>query len=322
MKPVHSPIFQSFLLLPLLAFPLSASAFYPKSPAPFDIRIDTGVGVDTSTLQWNIAADPSGRTGPNILSELSYRDVTFTVFNASADIHIHQGWLQGSTIFMDYRAGQATGGEVQDSDYNGNNRTQEYSRSLSSARDSTLRSIEIGVSHGISLTGNSRLVPALAVARHEQNMVMTDGRQTVDIYNPDNLGDFRGTLNSTYASQWTGAWTGMNWEYSTRFHQLSAGYRYYWLHYHAEADWNLRSDFAHPKSFEQWAHGGGSAWELSYKLSFSQAFSLSLSWYRQDWDTGTGKDKVYFADGSTGSTQLNEVTWESTGYNMGLQFLF
>lgn len=323
MKPVQSAIFQSFLALPFVLGSASAFAYYtPQAPAPFDIAIHTGMGTDTSSLQWSIASDPSGRSGPNVLSELTYRDVTFKVFNASADITIHRGWLQGSTLFVDYRVGQGTGGEVQDSDYNGNNRTQEYSRSLSSAQDSSMQSIEVGLSHCIFLTQNTRLVPALAFAQHQQDMVMTDGRQTVDTYNPDNVGDFRGTLNSTYLSEWTGAWAGVNWEYRTRYHELSAGYRYYWLDYHAEADWNLRSDFAHPKSFEHWANGGGSAWELSYSLHFSQTFSMNLSWYRQDWSTGIGKDTVYFADGDSGSTQLNEVTWESTGYNMGLQLLF
>ncbi len=47
-----------------------------------------------------------------------------------------------------------------------------------------------------------------------------------------------------------------------------------------------------------------------------------MAWYLIDWGTGAGTDKVYFADGSTGGSQLNEVTWESTGYNLGLQLLF
>lgn len=324
MKPVQSALFQSFLVAPLLAIALSAQAYpwVPAATAPFDLSIHTGMGTDTSTLQWSIAADPAGRTGPNVLSELTYRDVTFDVFNASAKLRIHRGWLQGSTVFMDYRNGQGSGGEVQDSDYNGNNRTEEYSRSLSSAKDSTMGSLEVGIAHPVQMTANTWLVPAVAYARHQQNMVMTDGEQTIDIYNPNNLGAFRGTLNSTYESEWSGAWAGMNWEYRTRYHQLALGYKHYWMDYHAEADWNLRSDFAHPKSFEHWAVGSGSKFDVSYSLHFSPTFSVNLSWYLLDWSTGTGEDKVYFANGTTGGSQLNEVTLESTGYNMGLQLLF
>lgn len=324
MKFVRTVVSQSLLTASLLVSAAASQAYpaFPVPTAPFDLSVHTGMGADTSTLQWSIAADPTGKTGPNVLSELTYRDVTFTVFNASAELRIYRGWLQGSSIFLDYRTGQGTGGEVQDSDYNGNNRTQEYSRSLSSAKDSTLNSLELGIAHPVQMTASTWLVPAVAFARHQQNMVMTDGQQTVDTYNPSNLGAFRGTLNSTYTSEWTGAWAGMSWEYKTRYHQLALGYKHYWMNYHAEADWNLRSDFAHPKSFEHWAVGGGSKFDVRYALHLSPAFSVNLSWYRLDWGTGTGEDKVYFANGTTGGSQLNEVTLESTGYNLGLQLLF
>lgn len=321
MKPVETTLFQSFLAACVLCIPVAAQA-YPTAPAPFDLSIQTGMGSDTGSLQWSIAADPSGETGPDVLSELSYRDVKFSVFNASADLRIHRGILAGSNLFMTYRAGQATSGEVQDSDYSGNNRTQEYSRSLSSAEDSTLGSIEFGIGHTFYPTPSTRFVPAVAWARHYQNMTMTDGRQTVDTHNPSNLGAFRGTLNSSYETEWTGAWAGFNWEYVTRQHRLSLGVKQYWLDYHAVADWNLRSDFAHPKSFEHWAVGGGTGFDVRYQYHFSNSFSVTMAWYQLDWSTGTGEDKVYFANGTTGGSQLNEVTWESTGYNMGLQLLF
>ncbi len=320
MKPVHSALCHSLVAISLGC--VETSFAYSLTPSPFDITIHTGMGTDTSTLQWSIASDPAGVTGPNVLSELTYRDVKFDVFNASAAIAIHQGWLRGNTIFLDYRSGQAADGEVQDSDYNGNNRTQEYSRSISSAEDSTMGSLEIGISHPFQLTQYSRIMPALAYAHHHQKMVMTDGLQTIDTYNPNNLGKFRGALNSSYSSAWNGAWLGADWELANRFHRLSVGLKYYWMDYYAAADWNLRSDFAHPKSFEHWATGTGTGLDIRYEYDLSDNFSLNLSWFKQNWSTGTGQDVVYFADGSTGGSQLNEVTWQSTGYNMGLQLLF
>lgn len=321
MKPVRQPNILILLTAAAAVAPLSAHA-YLVAPAPFDVTIQTGMGSDTGSLQWSIAADPSGQDGPNVLSELTYRDVKFSVFNASADINIHRGWLAGSTVFMTYRKGDASSGEVQDSDYAGNNRTQEYSRSYSSAEDSSMGAFEFGISHPVHLTESSRLVPAVAFAHHYQNMLMTDGKQVVDTHNPANLGEFRGTLKSSYNTEWNGLWAGFKWEYHTRHQQLSLGIKHYWLDYTAEADWNLRSDFAHPKSFEHWATGTGTGFDVSYQYRFSRTFSLSMAWYLIDWGTGAGTDKVYFADGSTGGSQLNEVTWESTGYNLGLQLLF
>ena len=322
MKPVHNALFQSLIATSLLVAGFAEAQTFYQAPPAFDITIHTGMGTDVGSMQWSIAADPSGETGPNVLSELSYRDVKFSVFNASASVDIHRGWLRNSTLFMDYRAGQATSGEVQDSDYDGNNRTQEYSRSLSSAEDSSLGSLEIGISRAFQITEHTRLAPAVAYAHHYQNMVMTDGQQTIDLYNPANLGAFRGALNSSYSAEWNGAWAGVNWLYITRSHRLTLGYKQYWMDYHAEADWNLRSDFAHPKSFEHWAVGYGAGLDIQYEYQFSTNFSLSLSWFQNDWKTDPGEDRVYFADGTTGGSQLNEVTWKSTGYNMGLQLLF
>lgn len=324
MKPVchsHSPVLLAVLTVPLSILPLAAQADYNRA-SPFDISIHTGMGVDTGSLRWSIAGDPQGSTGPDILSELSYRDLNFKVYRIQGDIQIHQGWLRGSNLFVDYKTGRASAGEVQDSDYTGNNRTREYSRSLSSARDSTLDVLELGIGYRIPLGQTTSLLPAIALTRQQQSLKMTNGQQTVDTRDPGNLGRFRGTLDSTYDTEWLGGWAGLSWEYKTRYQRLSLGYRYYRMDYHAEADWNLRTDFAHPKSFEHWAVGGGGHLDLAWTLHLTSSLALNASWFRQEWSTGTGRDRVYLANGTTASSQLNDVNWQSEGYNLGLQLAF
>lgn len=315
MKPVSRLFFQHFLTVSLLTAGSISSAF---AQAPFDLSIQSGMGNQTGNLQWSIADDPSGQSGPNVLSELTYRDVQFSVFHASGEVRFNQGRLRDSLLFLDYQTGQANGGEVQDSDFNGNNRSQEYSRSLSSAEESSLNGFTLGTGRRFRISQHNVLTPMAAFTRQQQEMVMTQGKQIVDAYNPSNLGAFRGTLNSSYATEWTGAWAGVQWSFETRDHQLALSVKNFWLDYYAAADWNLRSDFAHPKSFEHQAAGTGTGIDLSYQYQFSQNFSLRMNWFQQNWETETGQDTVFFANGTTGGSQLNGVSWESSGFSMGL----
>lgn len=289
-------------------------------PAPlFDINIETGMGNSQGTLVWNISG---GDGGPNILSELTYKDVKFVEYYGSANIHIRQGWLKDYDIFMDYSSGVAIDGSVQDSDYDGNNRSQEYSRSQSSAEDSKMRQFNFGIAYPFHLTHNQKLRAMAAYVYSEQNMVMTDGVQVLDTSNPLNIGPFRGALNSHYLAEWQGGWLGLEWALQSKHHHLALSAKQYLLDYHAVADWNLRSDFAHPKSFEQWAVGSGTGLSLYYGFSLSENFSLWLNWTQETWSTDPGQDKVYFADGSIGTTQLNEVSWDSSGLTTGLVVKF
>lgn len=306
-------LFSTTLFSLLLASPLC------QAMAPFDVEIQTGMGNTQGTLVWNIAG---GDGGPNVLSELTYEDVKFVEYSGSANIHINQGILRNYTVFMSYSSGLAVDGSVQDSDYDGDDRSQEYSRSRSSAEGSSMRDFNFGVSYPFQITHFQQVRPMVAYTYKEQNMVMTDGVQVLDTNNPLNVGPFRNTLNSNYDTQWKGAWLGLEWGLHTQRHDLQVSVKHFWLDYYAVADWNLRSDFAHPKSFEQWAVGTGTGLSLYYGYSLSDTFSFWLNWTQQSWSTDPGQDIVYFADGTNGRTRLNEVSWESSGLSTGLILKF
>ena len=180
----------------------------------------------------------------------------------------------------------------------------------------------LGIGRKYQIDAFQSLQPVFAYTRKQQNMSMSEGVQVVDAYNPRNLGPFRNTLNSSYDTTWQGAYLGLNWGIASPHHQLNFTVKHFWLDYHAVADWNLRSDFAHPKSFEQWAVGTGTGLELSYRYQMSKLFSFWLRWNQENWVTEAGKDTVYFADGGQASGRLNEVSWESSGLVTGLVLQF
>ncbi len=318
MRTQHS--LKILLAFSALAHSAPALSYYdlPTTPA-YDIEFNTGMGNSQGTLQWNIAG---GSDGPDVLSELTYEDVNFRQFTMASTLKFHRGWLTNHELMVSFSSGTANEGTVQDSDYDGNNRTQEYSRSYSSAVDSSMTDINIALARRVQMDRYQVFRPIAGYTRKTQNMLMTEGVQTINTDDPAAIGPFRGTLNSTYDTTWNAYWLGLGWSLELTHHQLSITANYAWLDYSAEADWNLREDFAHPKSFEQQATGGGYGLSVDYSYHFNQTVSLWLSWQQKDWNTDPGQDTVYFADGTRGTTQLNEVSWKESGLSTGMILRF
>jgi hypothetical protein len=75
-------------------------------------------------------------------------------------------------------------------------------------------------------------------------------------------------------------------------------------------------------SFTHEADGYGVVADLSGRYRFTDYFALLVSGYYQYWSAKDGTDTVFFSDGQVLSTKLNEVIWQSFGFNLGLQLLF
>jgi outer membrane autotransporter protein len=136
-------------------------------------------------------------------------------------------------------------------------------------------------------------------------------------------------LDSTYDAEWKGPWIGfdlrfMAREITTFAHRFEPyfTYGYHWADYHAEADWNLRDDFAHPKSFEHDADGTGWKIGTGFNVWLHPNWALNFNYDYQDWSTDGGTDKVFFSDGSTAKTKLNEVNWTSYALSLGVSLRF
>jgi len=95
------------------------------------------------------------------------------------------------------------------------------------------------------------------------------------------------------------------------------------VNFSAQADWNLRSDFAHPVSFEHRADGWGQVLELGWQSATSRVYwTWGVSIVAQSWSTNSGVDRVFFSDGSVGMVKLNEVNWSSRSVNLVLRKAF
>ncbi|MFH1076287.1 MAG: TonB-dependent receptor [Pseudomonadota bacterium] len=281
-------------------------------------------GVSTAyrrdALQWNIAGDTEGKN-PNILSELTWSDIEIFEIKASGDAIIEDFWyLRGS-----FGYGEILDGRNQDSDYDGDDRTEEFSRSDNSTDNGDVFDCSIGTGVWLNLWKSGVfLAPLIGYSHNEQRLTMSDLYQSVS--RPDKnlpaVGPVEG-LNSSYDTRWEGPWTGMDiiWMPARQI-RLFAGFEYHWADYYAEADWNLKPDFKHPVSYTHEADGTGTIISCGLEFQITDSWLVYTGMLIEDWYAESGSDRIYNANGTTVDTRLNEVAWESQSIMLAMTYRF
>ena len=298
-----------------------AAGIEKKKHRRFETDFTFSAGYRKDDLDWNIGGYLLPDYYVNVLSELTWDD-----------LESYQVKFQGSLLIPNVIAlrgiadyGWIFDGDNQDSDYAGDNRTYEWSRSNNSADDGDVWDVSLAIGYPLRFGGEviGTITPLIGYSYHEQNLKMSDGYQTI----PD-LGAFPG-LHSSYDTEWYGPWLGIDLnfraaEIKTFAHRFETffSYEYHWADYEAEADWNLRDDFQHPKSFTHDADGSGWIFRTGFNFILRRNIALNFNCDYQDWSTDSGTDKIYFADGTTAKTRLNEVNWTSYSLGLGLSIRF
>jgi hypothetical protein len=277
-------------------------------------------------LDWSIAGSAAG-TNPDVLSELAWSSVDsyqITLANRSRfRRHIY------CRATFDYA--WVHDGTVRDSDYDGNNGTLEWSRSISESTGDEMWDFSTGIGYAFILFHDRLLVaPVLGYSYSKQNLRISNGAQVVSTRSPaPDIGPLSSQLNSTYFARWMGPWIGCDLLYRVgkRDHdylpmQFGLSAELHYADYYGEGDWNLRSDLSHPKSFEHDAEGYGICISVEWMLTLTPHWNLNLAAGYQYWDTGTGTDRKFLDDGGTAATLLNGVTWTSSNFMVGASYHF
>lgn len=278
--------------------------------SPFEYSL--GAGYRTDNLSWSIAD-----AGVNVASEVSWRKTVIAQLRAAARLNLGSDWLLRGI----YTTGAVKSGSNQDSDYAGGNRTQEFSRS-NNKTGGAVRDVSVGFGRKISLFdfasgGALYVVPLAGLSIHQQSLTMYDGQQTI----PAN-GAIPG-LNNSYDTQWKGSWLGMDALLGLgESVSLTSTVEYHWVDYSAEANWNLRNDFAHPVSFKHVAKGYGLLASAGASYRFSRNFLVNVLFERQKWNTYQGYDQTNFSYGATGYYTLNPISWDSTAVSLNAVYRF
>lgn len=300
-------VFLSALLLGYIF--IISSVFVRDASAEVEASLKIGPSYRVDNLDWNIA-DSDG--SPNILSELTWTDLKIVQIKADGKlIKSNNFYMRGSIGY-----GKIFDGDNQDSDYDGDDRTLEFSRSNNDADDGDVLDVSAGLGYQFRLK-KFTIAPLIGYSYHEQNLVMTNGFQTIPAY-----GSFPG-LNSSYDAQWNGPWTGFDISYKIMEKlTLSGVFEYHWADYEAVANWNLRNDFEHPKSFEHIADGNGILLSAAVDYTFNKHWGIGFLANYQEWSADAGIHRVFTSNGAIGVTRLNEVNWESYAAEIGVTISF
>lgn len=304
--------------------PFSAMAEMLKN-----VDMSLGLGYRVDNLDWSIAGNLLG-TSPNILSELSWRSLDSVYLSADAKLEPREDIIiHGSAGY-----GEIQRGNNQDSDYSGDNRTFEFSRSNNRGGGKVSdASISLGsVRHSYDPRANrgagaySTFIPKLGYSYHNQNLNITDGVQTIDYFVPVNS-PFTG-LDSIYQAEWWGPWAGIDFVSDQNANiAITLGLEYHLADYYAKGNWNLRNDLAHPVSYEHDARGDGWVLNLAIDQYLTDRWVLTYHFNYQAWSTDPGLDTIYVVNQTTGATsitatRLNAVEWQSLSASLQATYHF
>ncbi|HWP35022.1 MAG TPA: autotransporter domain-containing protein, partial [Thermodesulfobacteriota bacterium] len=302
-----------------------AAAQAPPADGPW-FRLETAAGWRTDRVDWNIA-DADGR--PNVVSELTWRDLEIYQARLAATGVAAGGMLLRGVLGY----GRIVHGRNQDSDFAGDNRTGEFSRSNNRSDDGSVLDASIGLGGRLRPGGGAITVTPLAgLSYHVQRLRITDGVQTVSdeatcqtVVPGCRLpppGPIPG-LDSTYEARWRGPFVGVELGVEAEGRgALVAAAAYHLAAYDAEANWNLREDFARPRSFTHEGDGSGVVLALTGRVAVAERWTVGGGVEYQRWRVRDGTDRVFFVDGTSAPTRLNEVNWESVAVSLGVEYRF
>ena len=284
-----------------------------------------GLTQRVDALSWSIASDLSGQRSPNTLSELDYKGLQINGIQMQMEMGFGEGFLKGSYLQGRIHKGSITDGVTLDSDFNGDNKTKEFSRSEAENTGDSVSDYSLAWAYPIVQWKRFKGLALSGYSLHQQYLRKQNAVQVLPGLKSAGQGSSFDGLNSTYQSEWQGPWVGLAGEWRLRRHFLAFRSEYHKAYYHAEADWNLREAFMHPKSFEHQAEGKGMVLDIAYaydvRFQQSMALTLGLAYRIDSWKALDGVDTLYLSSGEVASTRLNEVAWGAESVSVSIKFV-
>lgn len=245
-------------------------------------------------FKWAISGDLNGQN-PNILSEVSWKDLRSTGFRIEAEIPFKRKFFIKSNFSQLY----IVKGTVTDIDYAEDGRRSPIFRADLNSNDGYFNNYQLQIGTYLRFK-KIKMSPYLGYVYQKQFLTLSDNQ----------------LLNSNYASFYKGMTAGVDISKNIGNFNVKTSTQYHQVGYTGYADWNLIDEFAHPISFKHLAKGFVVSQNvgLGYKISNFVYTFLNVEYGY--WSTGAGIDELYYADGRIARTRLNDVS--RNGYNLGL----
>ncbi len=360
-------ILTALLMLPVTGSDALAQSGYSRDKfKPFLTRERTEIrgslGVRRNNFDWNFASDATGTATPNILSELTWEDVTVLELTGNvrhiepADIGPVSG---GIHLEAEGTLGWTLTGDNQDSDFLGDNRTNEFSRSDNDAGNGFYVAGSVAAGYQLTLVGPDRslvrkklkarpsthrgrllrkqdvgrltnpdqwivnVTPLVGYGWDQQEYKIQDGVQTINTLGPGfppEQGERLPDSNTEYVAEWHGPFFGLESEIRKGKNKVRLRGEYHDLSYYGEAFWRARINLAQDPSRIHEADGEGYVIEANYAYALGPHYALTVdASYRERW-AEDGTDQVFFAAGGSAIQKLNEVNDESQALRVGIEY--
>ena len=168
-------------------------------------------------------------------------------------------------------------GKSQDSDYLFNDRQGEWSRSISETDENNVFDYSVAIGFRLDkidrMKKDDQLIFLMGYSCHSMKLETSKGYSVIPIRAPFS---YQGT-SSTYDAKWKGPWIGfeMDENLNGKLNYLFR-FEYHLADYYGEANWILRDDLSHPKSFEHIADGNGYVFCLGFGYKMYENITLEL----------------------------------------------
>jgi hypothetical protein len=311
-------------------------------------------GYRMDKLNYNIASDATGTKTPNIASELKWDKLQIYQYRVGTTIpvftiqekqtisykpyYIDTIKLYKQNLYFDVSGskGNINSGENQVSDYDGDNRTMEFSRSNNDGGSGSVKDYSASLNYEVAVKyfdWISSITPMIGYSQYEQNLRITNGMQTLTDSSSSSNSSINGStppavgkfddLNSSYSSKWKGPFIGIGVKTSyNNTHSFAFTYQYHKSNYSAEGNWNLRDDLKHPKSFSQSSTGNGRDLDLEYGYRIFENVTFNLNLNYKVYSANGGTIKFNNTNNTTTTQKLNQVEWQSIATMAGFKFNF
>lgn len=282
-------------------FILFLITFCKHSYSQAEMNYSLQSNISMTDLSWAIAGNTSGQN-PNILSELLWKNNTYI----GGQIKIESKLNKKLTGEIAYGYSEIISGNVTDLDYSEDNRKGIVGNKTYKSNIGETQIYRIRIGYSFYKCQNELNIFTVVQFRNSRFSLI------------DKLKD----LYSRYDNRLLGAGVGASLTIPFADHiELNAKSQISFNQYDAKANWNLRSDFAHPKSFVHDATVFDFDSELKFSYQIANHFKLGFfGGFSQYSNIGNGVDKLYYNDGNISFTRLNEV--KSKSLYGGLSILY
>ena len=271
-----------------------------------ELSLDVGAGYRHDSFNWNISG---GKDGPNILSDLKWKDIRSCDIFTELKIHLpYQFYFRFNG---DY--GKIFDGKCIDKDYLGHNRTQIFAHSRSQANKGELFDFSFGTAYECCFFQERlKIGPVFGFSHQEQHLRMIHGKLILDALDHFLEGSLK-DLHSNYRAQWYGPWLGLDYRLCISQNvELFGSYEYHWSFYRATGHWNLRSDFL--DDFEHCGCGSGSLIIFGGHYTLCKGWKMGAFFKCQSMHLRRGIDRIFYLNENTptmAATCLNAVNWHT-----------